>query len=233
MSGDGALTEIGDGVWVTTGPARILGMRLTTTMTALRLSDDRLLLHSPVALSPELRASVEALGTVAHLYAPNAYHHQWIGEWAEAYPSARLHAPAGLVKKRRDLRIDRIVGEEAEPAFEGVVDEVRIEGFRLEESALVHRPAGTLIVADLIHNVGRPPQLWAMLYTRAMGFYDRVAVSRMIRWAGFRDRPAARRSVDELLSAPIERIVLGHGAPIAAGGRAAMEAAYSWLRAAG
>jgi hypothetical protein len=64
-----------------------------------------------------------------------------------------------------------------------------------------------------------------------MGFYDRVALSRMIRWTAFSDRAAARRSLDELLAHPFDRIVVGHGAPLTASGPEALAAAYSWLSA--
>jgi hypothetical protein len=225
-----SLTPFAEGVWLATEPARFLGLQLTATMTVLRLGDGSLLLCSPVAMTPERRAAVEALGRVAHLYAPNTYHHLAIGEWAAAFPSARLHAPAGLAKKRRDLRIDRVHGASAgEPAFDGVVDELRIEGFHLEECVLVYRPARTLVVADMVHNIGRPAHGWTRLYTRAMGFYDRVALSRMIRAAAFPDRAAARRSVDQVLARPFDRLVVGHGAPLVEGAQQALAAAYGWL----
>jgi hypothetical protein len=223
------LAEFADGVWLCTGPVRIVGMPLRTTMVVLRLGDGGLLLYSPVALTPGRRAAVEALGPVAHLYAPNLFHHRWIGDWAAAYPEARLHAPLGLEKKRRDLRIDRVHGRSAEPAFAGVLDEIAIEGFRLRETALLYRPARALVVADLVHNVGRPRHPWAATYTRAMGFYDRVALSRVIRWTGFDDRGAARRCVADVLARPFDRLVVGHGTPLAAGGHEAFAAAYGWL----
>jgi hypothetical protein len=223
------LTSFAEGVWIDTAPVRIIGMRLTATMAVLRLGDGGLLLYSPIAMSPERRAAVEALGPVAHLYAPNLYHHLRIGEWASAFPTARVHAPPGLARKRPDLRIDRIHGTTAEPAMTCVVDERRIAGFRLEESVLFHRPARTLVVADLVQNVGVPQHLWAKVYTRLMGFHDRVALSRMIRWAGFSDRAAARRSLDAVLTLPFDRLVVGHGAPIAGGAKEAVAAAYEWL----
>jgi hypothetical protein len=226
------LTPFAEGVWLDTAPVRFLGMQLNSTMTVLRLGDGSLLLHSPLALTPERRTAVEALGPVAHLYAPNLFHHRWIGEWATVYPSTRLHAPAGLSKKRRDLRIDRVHNSAPEPAFADVIDERPIDGFRLEESVVVYRPARTLVVADLVHNVGRPQHRWTKFYSRTMGFYDRVALSRVIRWIAFSDRAAARRSLDGLLALPFDRLILGHGTPLAAGGREALAAAYSWLPAA-
>jgi hypothetical protein len=223
------LTPFAEGLWLDTEPVRFLGLELTATMAVVRLADGSLLLHSPVTLTPERRAAVEALGRVAHLYAPNTYHHLALAGWAAAFPSARLHAPAGLAKKRPDLRIDRVHGASPEPAFDGFVDELPIEGFRLEECALVYRPARTLLVADLVHNIGRPSHAWTRLYTRAMGFYDRVALSRMIRAAAFSDRAAARRSVDRVLAHPFDRLVVGHGAPLVEGAPDALAAAYGWL----
>jgi len=228
MAADG-LTPFTEGIWVTYEPVRFLGMHLSATMTVLRLSDNSLLLHSPVAMSSTRRAAVEALGPIAHLYAPNLFHHFWIGEWATAFSSARLHAPAGLAKKRPDLRIDRVHATSPEPAFAGVIDEVRIGGFRLEESVLVYRPSRTAVVADLVHNVGRPEHRWTSLYARTMGFYDRVAVSRFIRWTAFNDKAAARSSVNELLALPFDGLIVGHGEPLAGGGKEALSASYAWL----
>lgn len=226
-----SLTALTAGVWLDTAPVSIIGMPLASTMTVLQLGDGSLVLCSPVEMTPERRAAVEALGPVAHLYAPNTFHHMRIGEWAAAFPAARLHAPAGLAGKRPDLRIDRVLGSAPEPAFAGVVEELRIEGFRLEETALLHRPSRTLVVADLVHNIGRPPHAWTRIYAGAMGFYGRVALSRMLRWAAFSDRAAARRSVDALLELPFDRVVVGHGAPIEHGAREALVAALAWLPA--
>jgi len=223
------MTPFGDGVWLDSDPVRIVGMRLTATMALLRLGDGALVAYSPVSLTPERRAAVEAIGRVAHVYAPSLFHERWAGEWAEAFPAARVHAPARLAKKRRDLRVDRLLVDGSEPAFAGVIDELHIDGCRLDETVLVHRPTRTLVVADLVHNVGRPDTRWARTYSRAMGFYDRVALSRMLRWVAFSDRAAARKSVDAVLAQPFDRLVVGHGAPLAAGAKEALAAAYAWL----
>ncbi len=217
-----------DGVWLDCAPVNILGMGLTSTMTVLRLPDG-LLLHSPIPMTDERRTAVANLGPVKHLFAPNLFHHMWLNDWISAFPEARVHAPAGLAKKRPDLRIDRVHAATPEPAFEGILDEVVIEGFRLEETALFFRPQRVLVVADLVHNIGRPPGLWTKAYATAMGFYDRVALSRVIRWTSFADRKAARRSIDRLFSLDFQRLVVGHGDPIEANTQRILEAAYRWL----
>lgn len=219
------LFEIAAGVWVTEAPVRILGMRLASTMTVLRLGDE-LLLHSPVAMTPELREAVDALGPVRHLYAPNTFHHLRLGDWAQAYPEARVHAPPGLARKRPDLRIDRVHG--TAPAPDGL-DEIRIDGFRLEEAVLFHSASSTLVVADLVQNIGRAPGLWTRIYAGTMGFYDRIALSRAIRWGAFPDRTAARHSLDAVLALPIDRIVVGHGAPLADHAKDRLREALAWL----
>ena len=48
MKDDGSLTPFAEGVWLSTAPVQFLGMRLTATMTVLRMGDGSLLLHSPV-----------------------------------------------------------------------------------------------------------------------------------------------------------------------------------------
>jgi hypothetical protein len=96
---------------------------------------------------------------------------------------------------------------------------------------LFHRPSRTLILADLVLNIGRPTHWWTRLYSRFAGFYDRVALSRVIRLTSFPDRVAAQRSVDQLLSLPIDRVVVGHGAPLLVEARAQLERACAWLPA--
>lgn len=53
----------------------------------------------------------------------------------------------------------------------------------------------------------------------------------MIRWAGFSDRRAARRSLDQLLALDFDRLVVGHGRALASGAKQALAAAYAWLGA--
>jgi hypothetical protein len=227
MANEAGLRPFGAGIWIDHTPVRIVGTQLTAAMSVVRSSDGGLLVHSPLPLTAARRAAVDALGTVTQLYAPNLYHHSWLGPWADAYPDARVHGPSALRKKRPELRIDRVHGD---GAFVDGIDELRIDGCRLAETALYVHSAQTLIVADLVHNIGRPAGAWTRAYTKAMGFYDRVALSRVLRWTAFSDRAAARTSVDELLARPFERLVVGHGEPLTRDARDALASAYTFLR---
>jgi hypothetical protein len=228
----GTLTPFGPGIWTATDPIRIpyVGVRVTATMAVVELPGQGVLLFSPVEMTPERRAAVESLGKVAHLYAPNTFHHLWLGEWADAYPGAVVHAPGALRAKRPELRIDREHDRDSTGDLSAAFDEVHIDGFAFEETVLVHRPSETLLVADLVHNIGRPTGRWTRFYARTMGFYDRIAVSRAIRWLTFTDRAAARKSIDRLAECKFDRMVFGHGSPIATGARAGLQGAYTWLR---
>jgi hypothetical protein len=225
------LTPQAPGIWTTDDPVRIVGMPLRAAMAVVEPRPGRLLLFSPVEMTPERRAAVDRLGEVAHLYAPNTFHHLWMGPWAQAYPRAIVHAPRALRLKRPDLRIDREHDHDPLGDLATALDEVHVDGFVMEETALVHRASGTLLVADLVHNIGRPRELWTRIYAGAMGFYGRVALSRALRTLAFRDPVAARASIDRILETQFDRIVVGHGSPIESGGRAAVLAAYTWLRA--
>ncbi|HEU5077465.1 MAG TPA: DUF4336 domain-containing protein [Polyangiaceae bacterium] len=223
------LSSVAEGVWTDTDPVRIVGMPLSATMTLLHLNEGELLVHSPVALTEERRQAIAALGTVSHLVAPNLFHHQWIMDWALAYPAAELHVPYGLPKKRQDLPASRVKTLEAGAEFAGALEVLPIDGCRLGETALLYQPARVLLVADLVHNIGRPDGAWTRFYTQTMGFYDRVAQSRVLRWTAYSDTAAARRSADRILDWDFSTLVVGHGTPVRQGAKDALREALSWL----
>src|ERR1700758_22479 len=70
------LQPFGPEIWIADAPvASFYGFPYSTRMAVIRLSDGILFVWSPVALSTELRAAVDALGPVRHLVSPNALHH--------------------------------------------------------------------------------------------------------------------------------------------------------------
>ena len=205
------LLPLAEGVWHAHSTIRMPGgSRLPIRATVLRLDDGGLLVHSPVKLARDLAEAVEAKGKVRVLFAPNAFHHRYLSEWQERFPSAVTYGPDRLEARRPKLRLDYVIeGVEREP-FGPSIQVEPIRGVpRLDEIALYHKPTRTLVLADLLFNMGEVSGLlkWVM---RAMGTHKRTGQSRLMRLL-IRDRRAYRRSIERLVDLPVDRIVVSHG----------------------
>jgi|SRR5437660_130289 len=97
------------------------------------------------------------------------------------------------------------------------------------EIAFLHRPSRTLIVGDLCFAIGESAPAAMRSMARAMRIYKRPRPTPMFRW-GLRNRTAARRSLDRILSWDFDRIIVGHGDLLETGGHSAFRDAYAWLR---
>lgn len=150
------LQPFGEEIWLADGSiAMVAGFRYPTRMAVIRLADGGLFVWSPIRLSDDLRAAVDALGEVRHLIAPNSMHHLFVAEWLRAYPAARLHATLGLRQKRDDLDFDSDLEDAPAPAWAGEIDQVLVRGNRITtEVVFFHRRSGTTIFTDLIQHFG-------------------------------------------------------------------------------
>ena len=225
-----ALKEVAPGrLWVAEMPLRFYGVEVGTRMTACRLSDGDLWLHSPVRLTEELREDLGRLGPVRFVVAPNKLHHLSVGDYSSAYPEALLYAAPGLAEKRSDLTFCGVLGDAPEPGWAEDLDQTIFRGERqLGEVAFFHRASRTLILADLVQS-GHPesPRL-TRLATRLNGTYERPGPPAPVR-LGFRDKAAARASAERVLAWDFDRIVVAHGRVVETGGKATFERAYSFL----
>ena len=216
-------------LWVTGMPLRFYGVEVGTRMTACRLSDGGLWLHSPVRLAEGLRGDLDRSGPVCFVVAPNKLHHLFVGDYFSAYPETRVYASPGLPEKRRDLPFHGVLGDAPEPGWAEDFDQAIFRGERqLEEVAFFHRASHTLILADLVQS-GHPesPRL-TRLATRLNGTYERPVPPLPVKF-GFRDEAAARAPLERVLSWDFERIVMAHGRIIETGGKDAFSSAYSFL----
>src|SRR5262249_50308830 len=149
------LRQLAENLWVAERPQSFYGLPVGARMTVMRLAADRLLLHSPVALDPDLRAQLDDIGRVCFAGAPNRVHHLHAREVASAYPGARLWIAPGLERKRPDLVFEAVLGDEAPAEWRGEVEQVFFRGRPYEnEVTFFHRPSRTLILCDLAFNFG-------------------------------------------------------------------------------
>ncbi|MCP4004300.1 MAG: DUF4336 domain-containing protein, partial [bacterium] len=187
------------------------------------------LLHSPIAATPDLVREVKALGPVAYIVAPNRLHHLFISEWQRACPDALLYVAPGLDTKRADLAFEGVLGDEPEPGWKDVVDQVLIGGFPFaNEVVFFHRPSATLIATDLAFNIGASSPPLTRAAFRLARTYGRLAPTLLERLL-VRDRAAFRNSLERILGWPFDRIIVAHGEVSENGGREELVRGYSWI----
>ncbi|KAA2241123.1 DUF4336 domain-containing protein [Salinarimonas soli] len=220
-----------DNIWLADGPVvDVAGFRYPTRMAVIRLMDGGLFIWSPVALSERLREAVDALGEVRHLIAPNAHHHLFLADWQRAYPTAKLYAPPGLPRRRKDLRFDIDLGDAPDAAWAGDLDQVHVPNLIATEVVFFHRASRTVLFTDLIQHF-KPG--WFIGWRALVARLDLMAapepeVPRKFRLA-FVDRPAARDSLRRILAWPAEKVVMAHADPVERDGRAFISRVFRWL----
>jgi hypothetical protein len=228
------MMPFGPNLWLCDGPAvtGAAGFRFPTRMAVIGLpGGGGLWVWSPVALTPEVRAAVDASGPVRHLVAPNGLHHTFLAEWAEAYPDARVHAAPGLTERTADAAIHATLGDAADPAWAGALDQVVVRGNRITtEVVFFHRTSATVLVTDLVQQI---PRGWYHGWRAVVARLDLMtapvpSVPRKFRVATT-DRTAARVAVGRILEWPAHRLVMAHGPPVETGGKDTLQRAFGWL----
>ncbi len=228
------LQQFDDEIWLADGPeTAVAGFRYPTRMAVIRLSGGALFLWSPVALSDELRAAVDALGEVRYLIAPNSMHHLFLGDWRRAYPGARLFAPPGLRRRRRDIAFDGDLQDAPAPEWSQDIDQVMVRGNLITtEVVFFHRKSRTVLFTDLIQHFS---PTWFTGWRAVVARLDLMAASEPQTPRKFRNafvgRRAARAAIARILAWPAEKVLMAHAAPIEADGQAFIERTFRWLLA--
>jgi hypothetical protein len=223
------LKQLAEDLWVAERPQTFYGLPVGTRMTVMRLADRRLLLHSPVALEPELREELDSIGRVCFAVAPNRVHHLYAGEVVRAYPGTRVWVAPGLERKRPDLVFEAVLSDDAPEAWRGQIDQIFFRGRPYEnEVTFYHRASRTLILCDLAFNFGPRAAASTRLLMKLLRSYGRLAPSKLDPWL-IRDRRAARESLERILAWDFDRIIVAHGDVLESGGHETLRQGYAWL----
>lgn len=224
------IQQIESGLWASEATVRFLGLRLPARMTVIELSDQKLMLHSPIEPSEALVAAVNNVGEVAHLVAPSKYHHKWIGDWATRYPAARIYGASGLAAKRTDVRFHEVLDNQAPAAWSDRLDQCLFEGLPIfNEIVFYHRSSRTLIVSDFVFNIQEASGFFSPVILRLDGMWKRFGPSWALMFMLKRNQSAARAGVERVLEWDFDRVVMGHGRIVESGGRDAVRQAFSFL----
>lgn len=215
-------------LWHARQQVRIGPLSISTRMTVLRLSDDTLWVHSPIAPSLSLVAALARLGEVRSVVAPNNSHSRFFEAFLAAFPTARGYISKSLAAKHPHLDtvaeaadLSRLWPDDLEGWF--------IEGLpQLDETVWFHRETRSLIMADLLFRIDAPRLSFKRLLARVAGVDRRLAMSRTLRLL-VRDEMALSRSVAPLLSLQLDRILVAHEEIVEDHASARLAAAFEWL----
>lgn len=230
--GSAVLHEFGSCLYSADGPTvSFHGFPYSTRMALARLSDGSLWVWSPVALSDELVRAVQSLGIVRHIVSPNRLHHRFLREWALQWPSALIHAPPGLERKRPDLHFASTLGDEPYPAWRPEIDQVVFRGsFAMEEVVFFHRPSSTAIVGDLIQRFPESAANgWKGLLMRLAGLVGERGSTPPDWRATFLRRSPTRIARQAVLEWNPERLLVAHGECVNGGAARVIATALAWI----
>jgi hypothetical protein len=227
MNDDPSLQSIDENLWMIAYPLKMLGADLRRNVTIVRLSSGRLLIHSTAPFSAEVTAAIRELGEPGWLLDGILRHDTYAKEGRAAFPDIPYLAPQGF---------SEIVGFPTSPIipppaeWDGELLALEIEGAPdARDTALLHVPTKTLILTELVFNFSGDEPLWTELLLKVAVTGDHhPGVPRPVR-SGVKDERAFNDSLETILSWDFDRIIMGHGDVIVAGGkpklRAALEAA--------
>jgi hypothetical protein len=215
------LKVVAENIWEVDHPFSIAGVKMGHRMTVIRRSDGSLLVHSPVKWDPTLGYELTALGPVKHVIAPSIMHDLHLEDWMTEYGQAETWCAPGL-------QIKRELSNESQPWLPEVRHRV-LDGIpRMNESMFLHVPSRTLIVADLVFNIGPDLPLYSKIFWKLNGAFDRLTPTRMFK-SMVKNRAAFKDSLEEVLAWDFDRLIVGHGRNVNSGARDALYAAFLWL----
>ena len=229
------LIPITNNLWTASQPLRFLGLEVGARMTVVRLSNDELVLISPISLRGADCLTLDGLGTVRHIIAPNLFHHLFIDQTQTLYPRATVWGVEGLADKRPDLKIDALLNRVG--TFANELDYLPFAGFaailprgivQANETVFYHRPSRTLILIDIAFNFDQSSGLGTQLAARIMGSYNVLKPSRMEKW-GTRNKDKVEASIRQVLAWDFDRVIPAHGSIVETNGKAELQAGYEWF----
>jgi len=230
--GDRRMQETVPGaIWTKTYPVRYAGTRFTGRMSVVRLHAGGLWIHSPGPMDAQTVEEIAAIGPVRFIVAPGTYHYFHVPAAQATFPDAFTYVAPGLESKRPEIRYDGILHDGAQDEWSDELDQVAVAGTRfISEVAFFHGATRTLILTDLLENIGDgTPGVDFMLrfwWKAVMRMWNRARPAPEYQ-LGWGDRPRVRRCLERILEWDFDRVLMAHGDLIETGGRAIVEEAWA------
>jgi hypothetical protein len=207
---------IKDQIWILEYPVRYSGMDLFGRMTVIRLSNSDLIIHDPCNINETIKREIDTIGEVKYIVAPGNYHHLFVNEFQKIYPKAETFLCPGLERKRPDIKFDWLLGNKPDHRWNNELDQVLVTGTRfMWEVVFFHKSSKTLIIVDLLENIGddyqHPTGLllrfwWKVVYK--MWNNPKAAPEYQMGWG---NKNIVKIALNKILDWNAERVILSHG----------------------
>jgi len=227
LSCDQPVVGFGDGLWTVEGPlVKDMGLWFPTRM-IIDGQPDGLWVCDPVPVGDDTRRQIEQLGQIKVLVASTQRHVWRLAGWHDWYPDAQLWTCGHVPAKLKRLPLTGVIGDQ--PIWDGI-DQVVFQGNKLlAEAELFHQPSKTLIMGDLVQNNSPlPGHRLGNLVFKLAGGASPGGVGRDLKMT-FTDKPAARRSLDTIMSWDFDKVIIAHGPIIASDAKQYIAQAFTWL----
>ncbi len=135
-------------------------------------------------------------------------------------------APAKSAKKlSRRCRIDGALERHWPEELAASVEVLPLGGVGHHESVFLHRPTRTLVLTDLVFNLGAEHTGLTRILLKLNNAHGRFGPTRIMR-VFTRDKAALLESVRFLQGWDYDRVVLSHGSVVETGGKVLMRQAF-------
>jgi len=229
------IREVATNVWIFSAPYSRSGLvPIGGRSTAIKLSNGGVWVMASTALNEPTFAKLAELGDVQYTVSGDPDHHDFLGEFKKAYPSAKLIGMDQLAKKRPDLTFDGAYGRDSPETKFGFEDDIKAEffaGHMKGDVAFFHPASKSLIEADLLVNLP-PTEQYSLT-----GKSGRVPIigglgaphtrtHRFIAWMTTKDRSLMKESCKRVATWDFERIIPCHGDVIETGAKEAWDSVF-------
>lgn len=206
------LRKIDENIWVVDDSFVILGVKGSARMTIVRFGDGQLFIHSPTMIDDQLSDQIEALGAVAHIVAPNLFHHLFFMACAKRFPNAQCWAPKGLGEKLKGELPDHQLLDDGNPVVSsGELEQIALKGHGIRETVFFHAPSKTLITADMIYHYQGDQYPSETLFFRLVAKFGELSLPFYHKFAAG-DKSVFLAGIERAKAWPFERIIMSHGA---------------------
>ncbi|MEM9281855.1 MAG: hypothetical protein AAGA96_08520 [Verrucomicrobiota bacterium] len=216
-----------DTLWTDYRPVKVMGIPMGRRMTVLRGSEGRILVWSPIPISPEVIDQLKALGGPFVFVFQNKLHDNHFDEYFEPFSDSIFVAPSRLLDGREDWPLTDLSDR---PELLDGIEINEVGGMpKLEEHAFFHAETRTLIFADLFFNMERPAKGMGRWLCALADIGGEPRPSRLFR-SFIADEAAFTSSLHQILKWDFDRIIPGHGEMIETGGKEVLKRAMArWV----